>query len=107
LLELTRRILTQGSEPDYPQLAQWILQRGHLIEQMAVFPVDKLSPHVKPQVLELLMAAQALDEAVMQNLEKCYAHLGEQLKGAKDAQALIDKYRVGRSAPPGTRSREA
>lgn len=107
LLQVTRDILAQGVAPDYPQLSQWILQRGMLLDAVRRLPLDDVSDAVRPQILELLMQARELDAQVEKNLNACYTELDSQLKGVKDTRALMDKYRASGSEASGTYSQDA
>lgn len=104
---VTQEILAQGTEPDYPQLSQWILQRGQLLARMGEIPVDALPVDVRERLLTTLIQCQALDEAVTQNLQRCYANLEVQLRGIKGSRGVLDKYRVSDLPEMETRSQDA
>jgi hypothetical protein len=109
LHQLTCTILAQGSTPEFPQISQWILQRGELMDEVARLPLLSLSEGIRQQILEKLQACQEMDVTVTKNLAVCHEQLASQLRGAKDSRTLMNKYRIPDSDPDaqGTRSRNA
>lgn len=106
--QLTEMIHNHAGKPPSGDLAQWVFQRGRLLEEMSRIPWPELSPAVHEALLLKLQACRAMDTPIEQDLQAGLDSLEHQLKSARDTRSLIGKYRIGGGLDgPGTRDREA
>jgi hypothetical protein len=108
LFHLTETIHNHAGKPPSGDLAQWVFQRGRLLEEMNRVPWSELTPVVREVLLAKLQSCRAMDNPIEQDLQSTLDSLEAQLKGARDTRSLLGKYHIsGGLDSPGTRDREA
>ena len=106
-LRLTRDILAQSEEPQFPAIGQLILQRGEVLDAIGHLGSVVLADGRPGRVREALTTCGMLDETIGPRLAAHQDQLGDFLRQFKGSRALLDKYRSGADEPSGTRSRDA
>lgn len=107
LVRLSREILAGSVNPQLPELAQLILRRGKLVDEIQALPAETLSDDTRQQLSEKLTVCHKLDPCIEQNLAAYQNGLGEQLKGYREGMTLLERYRLGPDPGTGTRAQDA
>jgi hypothetical protein len=106
ILRLTGEILDNPAL-ELPELNRAVLRRGQLLGRLNALDLEGLSGAEREAVQTRLEACQALEARIEAQMAARRDELGDQLRDMKDSKALLDKYRVGGTDEPGTRTEQA